>query len=563
MMRSILHLLSLGFLAMSWLVPHHLPPWTAYHTEAPAFFAAALVAVALLVSNTKVRFESIPIVAVGLALLAWIQWATGLVSYAGDAWVATAYCGLFTIAWYWSDFTQVKGGAGEFIKHLQVVLLGVGLLVAFQLLSQALLIHDQFGDLILEPIPGGRSRANVGQPNQAATTIVLAIISGCALHAQKVVRGPILAVTLIVLTMALTTTQSRTGLLSSTVSFFFLLWVGRSGRIPIRYKLWALLWVISTQIAAWVYARSAANLLSSPALSADALMSSGTRPVLWGQFVLSIIERPFLGWGWAHISTAQQFGALSFPSSEQTNYAHNIILDAFVMFGIPIGIMAIAAVTIWFWMRWMEYRFDKHRAWVFALLLPLAIHSMLEFPHAYAYFLLLIAALMGALKSRDGSEIDGTGVRVNRVVVVSVGLFWIIIIGVLAREYSLVEEDFRINRFENRRIGITSPDYHVPKLYILTQLSDLLRAMRLRATPNMNIDEVLLLERISGRYSWAPLMFRSILANALNGRSAVASRQLLVLRSLFPLPVYEEAINSIEVMADREYPQLRYMQIPY
>ena len=128
-------------------------------------------------------------------------------------------------------------------------------------------------------------------------------------------------------------------------------------------------------------------------------------------------------------------------------------------------------------------------------------------------------------------------------------------------EYTLVEEDFRINRFENRSIGTTPTEYQVPQVYLLTQLGELLQVMRMRAELGMEPGDVDMLLRVARRYTWAPVQFRAALALGLNGRPEDASQRLAVLKNQFGDSTYLEAKANWETML-LKYPALVEVGVP-
>ena len=129
-------------------------------------------------------------------------------------------------------------------------------------------------------------------------------------------------------------------------------------------------------------------------------------------------------------------------------------------------------------------------------------------------------------------------------------------------EYAQAEEDFRVNRFENRRLGETPAEYNPPKLVLLNQLGDMLKAMRLRAKPGMTGEELATLVNSSKRYSWAPLHFRTALSLGLNNRSGEATQQLRVIKGLFAADIYEEAKANWLRLQNEQYPELSKVELP-
>lgn len=552
----------------SWLVPDHIAPWTSFHTEVPAFFAVLLMYYIYWRSSQqelKVSVAAWPL----LLLIAspWIQWGLGHLSYVGDAVIASLYLTAFTLAWFFGHHgVQInKQTQWSLVEQISLVVLFVGLVVSLQIFVQWLKIEVYFRGWILEGLPTGRMRANVGQPNQAATTVLMAIVAAVVLFCSKRLGGRVCWLSVVVLTWAMVLTQSRTALLSCLVILVILnLLLSRrlklievSIAIERRQLIFWLLLVIGMT---WVF-----QVLELIGVTGGAglkqLAQPGTRTIIWTQIVIAILEKPWLGYGWLQIPAAQQFGALNFPGAEQTNYAHNIILDLFAMLGVPIGLLVVSGAGYFFWSRIDSVRESIDAIFALFILVPFGVHCNLEFPHAYAYFIVLAGLLLGVIDAKTQTRFAKKTLSFKKIIL-GLGLFWSGLLMLTGYEYVLVEEDFRINRFENRRVGTTPSDYVPPRPYLLTQMGEMLMSMRMRAQPNMTQSDLEVLIRTSNRYSWAPLQFRTALALALNGRFKESEHQLRTIKGLFSEEIYNEAKETLIRMRQEKYPELIGLTIP-
>ncbi|WNO05569.1 PglL family O-oligosaccharyltransferase [Rhodoferax mekongensis] len=548
-MKIFLSKLSFWVLGLCWLIPDHFPPWTAYHTEFPAFAAVALIGIALVFRNAvdTTRGEACVF---ALIFIVTIVSQIFTKQYLGDVLVGIVYLGLVCISvkWHRLDAKNLTT-----LYHLQLLLVWVSIAVSFQVISQQLNITSEFGDLILEPLPNGRARANLGQSNQAATTLVLGVIAALGLQA----RGKICVATIIFIqayfAIAIAATQSRTAILSEVLVVMYMIVFGFKQKKRFLNYVLPLLVPALLGIAYWLWMYFSGDF-SGESQQVELRTAPGTRGLIWKQFAVAIFEKPILGWGWGQLAAAQQFGADIFPGIEQANYAHNILLDIFVTFGVPFAVVLLFLVSYWMIAKFTFIRKAEEVYWSMAMLIPLVIHSLLELPHAYSYFLAVAGVLCGVINSY-GTR--GTLISFGRGFVVLMYSSWLALVLLIAYEYKLVEEDFRVNRFENRRIGVTPAEYEIPNLNLLDQYQDLLDAMRMRATPGMADNDVLLLERVSERFGWAPLLFRSTLASALNGRENIAQTKMRTLCSLFSREVCEEAKQNIITLSEDRYPHLK------
>lgn len=548
--------LPLSVLLLSFLVSEHFPPWTAYHTEVPAF-AAVVLALALCWRAASKRVPlagaALPI---GLLLTSvLLQLALGQLSYAGDAWVAVAYLFAFLAAAWWGQQWAEKTSPQQLVLALAVFLLLAGMLVEFQMLAQWLQVEARFGGWVIDMPPHGRPCGNLGQPNQAGTLLVMASVALILLQSLGKVRRRMAWPVLLFLAWGIVLTQSRTVLFSS-----FLLSLGLLATAPAhwsRAKVSIVIWLAGimvgtglTQIVPW-----------GASATASSLTSVGLRPVMWRQLLAALAESPWVGWGWLQIATAQQAGALLVSGVEQTNYAHNAILDLLLVVGIPAGGALLLWLLLMCWRHASRILAHEGALSLAYVLVPFLVHTMLEFPHAYAYYLVLVGVIVGAMEQWTSVPSD------RRIVMprVALGVFAVsltVLYLSLAVDYAGVEEDFRVNRFENRRLGSTPADYRPPTVQLLTQYGELLAAMRLRAVPNMPPEELALLQRVSQRFSWAPLYFRTALALGLNGQAELAQAHLNKIKTMYAAEIYEDARDNWLRMQRDQYPQLDRIALP-
>jgi hypothetical protein len=190
---------------------------------------------------------------------------------------------------------------------------------------------------------------------------------------------------------------------------------------------------------------------------------------------------------------------------------------------------------------------------------PLATHSMLELPFAYAYFLAPVLFLLGVLEASTGAKpVASIGLKpiLGALLVLSA-----LMIGSVV-EYFEIEEDFRVVRFEQLRIGHTAADHHPPEVRLLTQLGALLSGSRIPLRAAMPPEEMEQLRKLAMRYPWVATQYRYALALALNGQQAEAARQFQVIRRQRDEKLYRKIRNEIRELAKSRYPELRTLDLP-
>lgn len=548
-------------LLVSWVVPDHFPPWLSFHSELPSFIAAYLaLGLSLYGGGRVVKLPSFTALTLALAISVVCQWLFGMIPYGGDALLVLVYLITFWAAWLGGHRLVLMGRGSQMLEGICSFLAAAGFLTAFQVLAQWLQLESAMHGWVIDGLLNGRPRGNVGQPNHAATVLLMGVVGAVVLRSRQCIRPLIMWCSVVLTSAGVVLTQSRTGLLSAMALCGAYLWFAKSRKELVLGRQSAVVWVAVLYFSAWQFSHLESQTAAA-ALNTSQMVHVGSRPLIWKQILFGLFERPWTGWGWLQIPSAQQFGALTFPGTEQTAYAHNIIIDILSFIGIPAAFVVLAATCTWYSKRVKGIWLSNEAISGCFLLIPFLMHSLLEYPHAYAYFLIPVGIILGCIDAWSVGAVTGV-ISVRKWLVVGSILIWLPVLGAILREYIQAEEDFRVNRFENRNIGYTPDEYIIPNMQLLTQLGALSKAMRLRAEPNMKPEDVELLLSVSRRYTWAPLQFRTALALGLNGQHRASAHQLLIIKSMFASDIYAEAKDNFIELRDVRYPELKHVDIP-
>ena len=407
---------------------------------------------------------------------------------------------------------------------------------------------------VVQADAGDRAMGNLGQPNQLATLLLMGLAALAWTFERKRIGRLGLVVGVSFLTLGLVLAQSRAGMLSALVMGLFLIWKNHVTKARIGPKF-ILGWLLSFGLM----------VLLLPYVHDLLLMSSG-RPVsfgdsaritIWKQMLSGIAQSPWVGFGWNETPTAHAAGSLAVPGSITYTNAHNVVLDLLAWNGIPLGLLITGACAYWFWSR-IANAGSSSAVYAMACLLPIAVHSMVEYPFAYAYFLIAAGLMVGII------EASHPGVRTLKLKlwwVQSSLAVWLVVGGYMAYEYFLIEEDFRIVRFENLRIGQTPAEYKVPDVWMLSHMAAMLKAARQQALPAMSADDLENLRKASLRFPYGSLALRNALARGLNGDAAGATRQMAVIRGMYGDHYYQAAVSVLRTEQEK-YPQLSQVMTP-
>jgi O-antigen ligase len=557
--EPLFHTGAASLLLLSWLVPLHFLPWVSWHSEVLAFLAVLLLAWYGLFgsarknpSTTIFSFPVTTIPLIALALLIWLQAATGLITFRGDAFVLTLYLAI-------SIAGMALGYAGSDKQKTYTVLACALLLGAFLsavvAFAQAFELWESSAWISRMPQlrrPGG----NLGQPNQLATLLLMGLASVLFLYESGKLGALASGLFALTLLAGVAATESRTGVLSFLI--LMLWWFAKRKSLGLRLPpsvvsvaalgFLALFWT-------WPLLMAAIQMTGA---GAEVDTSVGARWLVWPQLIEALLQRPWWGWGLGQVAAAQNAVVHAYTRSEPFTYAHNIVLDLALGIGIPLAALGVMLTAVWLWRRVRAVR--QLAPWYcLALVLPVAVHSMLEFPFAYAYFL---APVMFALGALEGMTAAGPAFRLGVKTVAAMLFVTTALMAWSMVEYLAIEEDFRIVRFEALRIGATPASYQRPHVVLLTQLDALLHGGRIVPKPGMSADELGLARKVALRFPWPATQNRYALALALNGDPHEALRQLRVMRALHGEKTYQEIRANWNGLAQDRFPQLRELVLP-
>jgi O-antigen ligase len=557
----ILILPSVG-ITLAWFMPLHLLPWVSWHSELSVFasvFATAIWAAGALIIQrgwcAPMFLPSMVWALLAAGALALLQASVGLVTYWGDAWAVTIYALLCACA-----FSLGHGAAGteaRLTKCLEllaatVLLAGVG--CSTVALIQAFDIWPTWEWIARTPT-WRRPGSNLAQANHMGTLVLMGLVGLVYLYERANFEAIPAALLAGILGVGLMTTESRTALLSLVVLGGW--WCTR--RSASRLHLGAVITMLVFIVVGYFVWPQAINAFHGADPNAAGLNTAvGLRAIVWPQLLEAVLDRPWVGWGLRQTSSALSTVLDSQPVSEAYVHAHNLFLDTALGVGVPLAALVVAAGGLWLWRR--RSARETLAGWLcFAMVLPFAVHAMLEFPHTYAY---LLAPVFFALGVIDRARSDHQRVALPAGVVAA-GLAAVVSLASwTVLEYISIEEDFRVARFEAGRIGSTPSDYIPPKVHVLTQLGALLEGSRLVPTPGLSPIQIQRARDVAYRFPWPALQNRYALALALNGDPAEARRMLRVIRAMHGEKLYSEIRSNWIFLAEDRYPGLLADPIP-
>lgn len=504
-----------------WLIPQHYLPWLTAHQD---FAALVLLCVAGLLSCNQ---QALPRAWAVAILLAWasivFQWASGSLAFSGDALVAAVYVAAFAGA-VAIGHTLGQSPGQQRLRALTVLALG-STLAAIASVAVALM---QWAEVQPIPLPitplrwGDRPYANFAQANQFCTATFLGLCALCWLRDANRIGAFAWTLGSTYLMIGMVMSGSRTAWLQVALLCVILAFQksGNAGVTTGRLQALALIGTFVLLQGAWPLINDWAQVSGVRDLVEQSQV--GHRLPLWTMMLDAVSRQPWGGYGWQQVPSAQLAVALDHPPLQRYfEHSHNLILDLMLWAGLPVGagITTCAAAALVGQARAIT---DPMARTLFAAILGVLAHAMLELPLEYAYLLVPFGLLIGAVHGLSPGQ---TSWRLAAPLARAAWIGLSVLLVVIATDYIRVEQDYRSVRLESafgsRRI--TTP---APSLQVLTQLEAYLRFIRTEAKPNMSPTELDEFRKLASRYAHPPVLLRLALAEGLNGQPVASAATL-------------------------------------
>lgn len=463
------NIIACGLLALlcvlPFVIPHHRIPLTTFYNQ---WIAMTLSAMAMIFLLRKQSWEEMHIpwfalMPVGLWGIVLIQYQIGLFSY----WQQTFLVSLYLL---WAAILIVLGAQLKRLITLEKLvpiiawaLVTGGLISAF-IVSLQYIGWDE-SRFILRHKSGGFA-ANLGQVNHLATYMALALGSILYLYLAQRINLLALVITTIIFLMILALTGQR-------MSWLYVVLLSIGGWLVARKSTQWQMHFISSRLL-WLIPLFILVQLLLPLFSADipvmpaervaeSMSGQSIRLLLIQQAWEMFTNNPLWGIGWG------QFGWHNFEMTENypglegyADHAHNMLLHLLAETGIFGGLILLSGIVFWFWQQ-RGVTISAERWWVYAILAVFAIHSLLEYPLWYAYFLGIAAVVIGI------SSEKGIALKLNLGVLLSAAMlvFSLFMLSNIFMQYSKVE-----NWYTKGKMGLFSDEQAVPLLYEMAETRD-------------------------------------------------------------------------------------------
>jgi hypothetical protein len=353
-------------------------------------------------------------------------------------------------------------------------------------------------------------------------------------------------------------TGSRTAWLTIAMLVPTVVWA--RDRLALRTSRTAAL-CLGAVFVAWVVAWPAVNelLLLAPGRTLADQARAGPRPLFYSTMADAISRQPWFGYGWEQGLVAQITVIDDHPAGGRLmGNSHNLVLDLLVWNGVPLGLL-ITGLLAWWGVRHARACRDATSLFLLTAIGGVTVHAMLEYPLSYAYFLLPIGLMVGAL---DAISPGRCWFGLPRAATVLAAGAATALIALVTADYLKIETNTEVLRMEVARIGTHRITSQAPDLVLLTQWHEYLRFARVAAHPGMTDAELLSMGDVVERFPYASALREYAVANALNGQPALAGTILTRLCKLHTANRCRRELQAWIEQTQATYPQLAAVPIP-
>lgn len=264
----------------------------------------------------------------------------------------------------------------------------------------------------------GRAIGNMRQPNHLSTALLCAVAMTAWLWQARRLPGRWAAASIVAMLFALALTASRTGALSLGV---LVAWAAVDRRLP-RGARWTLALSPVVYLAFWAGLAAYADWVHAHFYAADRLQASNdissSRFAIWRNALALVAQHPWTGVGWGNFNFAWTFSPFPDRPVAFFDHTHNLPLNLAVEIGLPATAAVLGALAWALWRArgaWHAPQAEADPAGTagaaraaLAMLALLAVHSQLEYPLWYAYFLLpgawALGLFLGAAPVRGAAQ---------------------------------------------------------------------------------------------------------------------------------------------------------------
>lgn len=448
MLITLSSILSIIFFILSILNPAFYPPWSSFISE--YFIFCSLIFLLPLFFKGSISIPKISIFFIIIGLLPITQYSLDQIFYFDKAALSFIYILSFWLA--------ILIGFNSVDKYKHSLYCFYCIILSCGLFSSLIAIAQWFNiEMSIDWVMFARSRpfANMAQPNHLATFLLLSLMSCLYFYENRRFNSIALLLSTLLLLSIIGLTQSRTAWVSLLFIYVYLAISYKKNIIKLSFKKQSLFLAYFTASAILLPIFKKLLLKLDTVTVVERASSGYERIQIWQQAIEAISIKPLWGYGWNQGSFAQYETLQTGYVSRYLTSFHNIFLDIILWCGIPIG-LTIIIICVYMVIKCLIKSITSSQVCLVTSILAILIHALFEFPLSYAYFLLPLGFMLGALFFTFNEET----IKINGIYCIFAFVFGIGVNLYIVREYSYIPDIMvaaEIHEMNERKDALSFP----------------------------------------------------------------------------------------------------------
>jgi len=410
-------------IAVPTLLAFNVPPSATLLNQAASLGGWGVLALALSATvplSAGPRRDALPSLAASTALLILVLAALAAAAVSGLPWpLALSSAGMLLAGVLTLAIGVLVGRSVEqrdaVYQAFCVALFVAGLLSLVVASVQSFAPQWADGDWIARPATPGRAGGNLRQPNHLSSLLVWSLAALAYLHEACVERrrglqpGMGRAASMLAmgaLTLGVVLTVSRTGM----VCVLLLAVWGLVDRSLSRFTRLLLLLTPVFYLLSWMLATTGVQTFAGDSQIHRSDPSS-SRFGIWANALSMVAQHPWFGVGWGEFNFAWTLTPFPGRPGAFFDHTHNLPMQLLVELGIPLASVVMALLL---WALWKAFAASRRAASpnvltqrsALVMVMMMGVHSLLEYPLWYAYFLLPTLFSLGICLGFTGQSLD-------------------------------------------------------------------------------------------------------------------------------------------------------------
>jgi hypothetical protein len=526
------------FFLLAFLLPNHYLPWLSVYQDLSIFFASFLMMLGM-VNLKEIKIPHLAVLIFFISLVPLAYYLCGISYYLSEAIMYFLYLLVFSVLIIIGFNLNSNPKRENIISGFLIIIIVASIVSVYIQLKQWLLLSGSIW--IVDLRPGGRPFANMGQPNQLCTLLLMGLMSLLYLYENKKINRLTISLLSLYLLIGVVLTQSRTAWVFALC--FIVWWFVKTHKVKMRSSTWHIFSFYIVFIVLWVGLPILSDLIGVNTLSTleDRSSSGMHRLEMWRQIVHILMNSPWYGYGWGQLNPAQLLNNTDYIAYPVFGYSHNLFLDLLIWNGLILGSFFIFLI-LYFFVK-LSLAVNKNNFLLLSLLGPVAVHSMFEYPFAYAYFFLPFGFVLGGVYAQYYSE---KNIQINRNIYY--GAIFIFLSGLIAFlfDYKKIYDEYQLMRYENVQLESVKENRIELNSIFLNHISEYMWFTRYPISSTVSDSDLERMRMLVYRFPDRPILYKYIEILLMNQKEGEAKKILKIYNAFHQENITISYIQSLK-----------------